>query len=492
MKIPLKYIAILVIASLTGIFAYQAYWLVDMYNTTKARNQVAIQNAIRNADYIELFIRVDSISDATNKEGELSSNADSNGKISFSATFDRGKGKKEERNKIKKEFHSNDSLIVDEEAEFDPKDIGLPEGFDMYDGYVALEALAFQLQSGLHSVIDTGKPINIFRFDSILNSELKKSGLDIGHYTRVVKLKNDSTITSSPESNIDTTKVQRYEHIYDAQRKYAFQVYTEDTNRIILAQMAGILTTSLIILIVLGGAFWFLIRTIIKQKTLDEMKSDFTNNVTHELKTPIAVAYAANDALLNFNMAKDEKQRDKYLRISQEQLQKLSGLVEQILSMSAERRRTFKLKPEEVDVNALITSLIEQHKLKSEKPAHFNIETDRQPISIKVDRAHFSNIISNLIDNAIKYSTEEPQITISSHTKEGKLEICVSDRGIGIPAEKQKYIFDKFYRVPTGNLHNVKGYGLGLYYVKTMVEKMGGQIEVKSEPGKGSRFLFTI
>lgn len=401
--------------------------------------------------------------------------------------------KYEDRDLFKQTVKANDSTFVDQEEEFDPKKIGLPDKFSIKDGYHALEFLASQIQTGLHSVIDIKvSPINITRFDSILTIRMKETGIEMPHYTRIVKLKNDSTLASSLTAEADTNKLERFEYVYDAQQKYAFHIFMEPTGGLVIRQMTGILATSLFILIVLGGSFWFLIRTIMQQKTLDEMKSDFTNNITHELKTPIAVAYAANDALLNFNLSEDKKLRDKYLNISQEQLQKLSGLVEQILSMSMERRQTFQLKPEKVEVTPLIYSLIEQHKLKAGKPIHFEVETEPETIEITTDRTHFNNIISNLIDNAVKYSKEEAFVKITCQKVGNKLEISVEDKGIGISPEKLKHIFDKFYRVPTGNRHDVKGYGLGLYYVKTMVEKMGGQIEVTSEPGKGSRFRITI
>ena len=214
-------------------------------------------------------------------------------------------------------------------------------------------------------------------------------------------------------------------------------------------------------------------------------------------KTPIAVAYAANDALLNFNQAEEKAQRDKYLRICQEQLQRLSGLVEQILSMSMERRRTFRLHPEEFAIRDILETLIEQHKLKAESSVHISVDIEPEDLSVLADRTHFSNIISNLIDNAIKYSHGEAEVAIHCRkvTVEGQneqTEISVSDHGIGIAPEKQKHIFDKFYRVPTGNLHDVKGYGLGLFYVKTMIEKHGGSVSVKSELGKGSTFTIRI
>ena len=201
--------------------------------------------------------------------------------------------------------------------------------------------------------------------------------------------------------------------------------------------------------------------------------------------------------MLNFNQAEEKIQRDKYLRICQEQLQRLSGLVEQILSMSMERRKTFRLHPEVLSIEGILEPLIEQHKLKSEKPVHISMDIEPSGLTLTADRTHFSNIISNLIDNAIKYSPEEAEVNIrcrqTCSAEQGELvEITISDRGIGIDSEKQKHIFDKFYRVPTGNLHNVKGYGLGLFYVKTMTEKHGGSVSVKSEPGKGSTFIVKL
>ena len=263
---------------------------------------------------------------------------------------------------------------------------------------------------------------------------------------------------------------------------------------VIVRQMAGILITSFIILLILGFSFWYLIRTLLKQKTLEEMKSDFTNNITHELKTPIAVAYAANDALLNFGQADEKEKRDRYLNISQEQLQRLSGLVEQILTMSMEQRKAFRLRPEEITLIPLLETLAEQHRLKAKKPVSIDYKTEPENLTVFADRTHFSNILSNLIDNAVKYSPEKAVIHIRCRETEvnGKVEISVTDEGIGIAQEKQKHIFDKFYRVPTGNLHNVKGYGLGLYYVKTMIEKHGGTVCVESEPGHGSTFTIML
>ena len=259
-----------------------------------------------------------------------------------------------------------------------------------------------------------------------------------------------------------------------------------------MRQMAGILATSLIILLILGFAFGYLIHTLFRQKTLEEMKSDFTNNITHELKTPIAVAYAANDALLHFGQAEDREKRNKYLTICQEQLQQLSGLVEQILSMSMEQRKTFRLHPEELQLSEVIQPLLEQHRLKADKPVRFQVDVEPDDLTVLADRIHFGNILSNLLVNDIKYSQQEADITILGRKQGDRAVISITDHGIGIAHERIKHLFDKFYRVPTGNLHPVKGYGLGLFYVKTLVEKHGGSITVKSEPGKGSTFTIYL
>ena len=265
----------------------------------------------------------------------------------------------------------------------------------------------------------------------------------------------------------------------------------EQRNIILAGVIIGIISASLVLFLILAFSFWFLIHTMLKQKSLEEMKSDFTNNITHELKTPVAVAYAANDALLNFDAGNDPEKRREYLEISQGQLEKLEGMIEQILSMSMESRKTFELKRETIELEPLLQKLADQHILSAGKPCDIHIDVE-DGLVLDADRFHLSNIVSNLIDNAIKYSGESVRIDITAKATDEGVEIRVLDNGIGIAPDKQKHIFDKFYRVPTGNIHDVKGYGLGLYYAKTMVEKHGGTIEVSSTPGKGSEFILTL
>ncbi len=167
-------------------------------------------------------------------------------------------------------------------------------------------------------------------------------------------------------------------------------------------------------------------------------------------------------------------------------------MVEQILSLSLEKRKDIRLVIEKLSLNDLIARLVEQQKIKSSRS--FRIRTEYQPeeITLRADRIHLYSIISNLVDNAIKYADKEPEITIRAVATEGKTQIRVQDNGPGIPEEYRRHIFDKFYRIPSVRQSPVKGYGIGLFYVKTMVEKHGGSITVECEPGKGTCFIITL
>ena len=266
-----------------------------------------------------------------------------------------------------------------------------------------------------------------------------------------------------------------------------YRLFLKSPASVILTQMKGILISSFLLLLLIICAFIYLLRTILKQKTVEELKTDFTNNMTHELKTPISVSYAAVDALLNFSDPVNEKQK-KYLTIVKDQLIHLTGLVEQILTLAVENRSTFRLRPETISLNELVNSLIEQYKLKASKPVEFTCSIP-EDIELVADRTHLYNMLSNLIDNAIKYADKEPcRIEATARQDDHETTISITDNGPGISEANQRQIFDKFFRVPSGNIHNVKGYGLGLYYVKDMMGKHGGTARVESVPGKGSTF----
>lgn len=259
----------------------------------------------------------------------------------------------------------------------------------------------------------------------------------------------------------------------------------------ILLNMSGIIFTSLMVVAIVIFSFWFFINTLKKQMEFDEMKSSFTSNITHELKTPIAVAYAANDALLNYGLADNPVKREEYLLDTKEQLEKLSALVERILSMSMKERGNFRLEVSETNIRDMFEKIVQETRLRTAKACDIQIEADENLTAI-FDAKLMSSVVSTLVDNAVKYSGESVRILLKAIRKSDKLFISVSDNGIGIAQEHQRHVFEKFYRVPHGDVHEVKGYGIGLYFAKTIVERHGGRISLTSTPGNGSTFTIEL
>jgi two-component system phosphate regulon sensor histidine kinase PhoR len=256
----------------------------------------------------------------------------------------------------------------------------------------------------------------------------------------------------------------------------------------LLRRMGWLLGGSLLLLLLTTGCFLFMLSTIMRQKKLSEVKNDFINNMTHELKTPIATVTAAIEALQNFGALNDPQRTQTYLAISQNNLQRLSDLVEKVLNLAVEEKRELTLRPESVNLAELAHDLITNHQLRAPKPVAFISDIPAET-SVLVDRVHFGNALNNLIDNAINYSREQVHIRLAFRQNRDGWQLSVVDDGIGILKTYQSAIFDRFFRVPTGNLHTVKGFGLGLAYVRQVVERHGGHIQVQSEPGKGSEFI---
>lgn len=255
----------------------------------------------------------------------------------------------------------------------------------------------------------------------------------------------------------------------------------------LLRQMGGLLAGSVVLLGLTTGCFLLMLNTILRQKKLAEVKNDFINNMTHELKTPLATVSAAVEALQNFGALHDAQKTQTYLRISQQELQRLSDLVEKVLHIAVEERQPLQIRPEPVRPAELVRELVARQRLKATKPVHF--EVDLEPCdALPLDPLHMAGVINNLLDNAIKYSREQVTIAIRGRRDETGWRLTVQDDGIGIPRSYQAAVFERFFRVPTGNLHPVKGFGLGLYYVRQVVERHGGHIAVRSEPNRGSEF----
>ena len=239
-------------------------------------------------------------------------------------------------------------------------------------------------------------------------------------------------------------------------------------------------------------SFLVLYRNVLRQNRLANIKNDFISNITHELKTPIATVSVAIEALRNFSSSIDPARTKEYLDISANELQRLSLLVDKVLKLSMFEKREIELKYELLNMKDLVDEVTSSMRLQFEKHhAVVNIHSEGDT-TLEGDRLHLLSVIFNLFDNALKYSSQNPEIDINVYGDDNKVCLTISDSGIGIPSEYQNRIFEKFFRVPTGNLHNAKGYGLGLSYVAHVVNRHTGVIKVESAVGDGSRFIIDL
>ncbi|WP_153800099.1 sensor histidine kinase [Foetidibacter luteolus] len=251
--------------------------------------------------------------------------------------------------------------------------------------------------------------------------------------------------------------------------------------------MAGIFT------LVIIAAFYLTLRTMLNQRKLSEVKSDFINNMTHEFKTPLATISLAVDALKNEKVQADKEKMQYFSGIIKEENKRMNKQVETILQAGLMERQDIKMNMRDIHVHEIITRVMSNFDLQlQEKNASAEMLLNASNDLIIADEVHFTNLINNLVDNAVKYSKESLHIRVSTHSTSKNLVIRIEDNGIGMSKETVKRIFEKFYRAHTGNVHNVKGFGLGMSYVKTIVDAHKGKIKVDSTLGKGSTFTIEI
>ena len=255
----------------------------------------------------------------------------------------------------------------------------------------------------------------------------------------------------------------------------------------LLRSLLWVIVGVVVFIIVVLAAFFITIRSLMTQRKLVEIKRDFINNMTHELKTPLATISLAVDALKSTKVNTDPKSVDYFSNIIKEENIRMNKHVETILQAAQLDKRENELNKQEVELHDLILGVVDSFKLQLEgKPSNVQTILEANPSTIKVDEEHLLHVLSNLIDNSIKYSKSEIDITIQTKTLNNKTCIRIIDKGIGMDANARKHIFEKFYRAHSGNVHDVKGYGLGMSYVKWVIDSHKGQITVQSEVGVGT------
>lgn len=289
-----------------------------------------------------------------------------------------------------------------------------------------------------------------------------------------------------PETGTDFESLTNLEHIVVVIPKFTKQIWSSITPMLI----ASFIFTGIII-----AAFYITLRTLINQKKLSEIKSDFINNMTHEFKTPLATISLAVDALKNEKVQNDKEKLSYFSGIIKEENKRMNKHVETILQASLLEKKEFQYAQTELNAHDIIEAVAHTYELQlKEKQGTLRLQLNATNFTVLGDELHFTNIISNLLDNAIKYSKDDvaAEVIVTTKNTKKQLVIQIEDNGIGMNKETVKRVFEKFYRAHTGNVHNVKGFGLGMSYVKTIIEAMKGDIKASSTLGKGSTFTLSI
>ncbi len=343
--------------------------------------------------------------------------------------------------------------------------------------------------------INPSDTLQIGSLDSILKSSFKREALNVEYEYAISDLEgqfnylSDSTIEK--ELFIDSYRSPVF--LDGPKKMYYLHVFIPNKVSYLIQSFWSILSISILIILIISSCFLFALSIILKQKKLSEIKNDFINNMTHELKTPISTVSLALEALLKFDLRKNEDKSIRYLEICRHENKRLGEMVEKVLNIATYQRGEIKLKKVSLNLHELIEDVYKNILVQvQQNNGSINLKLEALDKIIEVDKVHFTNILFNLLDNANKYFKDCPDIEIRTFNDLDWIYIEIEDNGIGIKKENLKKIFDRFYRVPTGNLHNVKGYGLGLSYVMDIVRFHDGKIDVKSEIGIGTCFTIQI
>ncbi|MFM1933474.1 MAG: hypothetical protein RL360_354 [Bacteroidota bacterium] len=326
--------------------------------------------------------------------------------------------------------------------------------------------------------------------DSLIRKELADKEVTLDYSFGIETTPGNWVYTSSPEIKSQKsafTAALFPNDLHPTQDN--LRIYFPESANYIWQTMGLSLAGSGLLLLVMIGCFYFAVLTILKQKKLATVKNDFINNMTHEFKTPITSISLATQLLQEELKPGKNESILRYLGIIKDENTRLGQQVERVLQTAQMEKEEITLKRKKVDISALVHQVAEINgPLIESVNGSLVVNVDKLPSTLELDEVHISNVLNNLIDNAVKYSPSNPQVEILARSQDQEISIQVKDHGMGMPKEALSNIFDAFYRVPTGNVHNVKGFGLGLSYVKKIVEAHGGKVHVKSKLGEGSTF----
>ena len=484
-----NWILYLITSTIVITIAVQLYWNYNNYLDNKQRVKNDIQSSLDIAidEYYSnisksnffAFIKGDSLSSEKKIFKEFWSEdkepSKSNLKISSISVQTNNLDKYRDMPAILDSIFLKDSLLT---AHFHNEDIQ-PNKSPIRIIRGKRETDSLKVLKGIRSVVIalTNDKINFTKLDSIFNNQLSKKGIQTTHH--LMLLEEDSIVGKSKDLNSTPLPLFVNSKSTFLRPDQSLRAYYEDPTIVTLKKSStGILLSLLLSLTVISSLF-YLLRIIKRQKELAEIKNDLISNITHEFKTPIATVSTAIEAIENFNVIDDKEKTKKYLSMSSVQLKKLHQMVEKLLETATLDSENLILQKESIDLVDLTSRVVKKHELLTDKNITFSTNVESKLLT--VDLFHFENAISNLIDNAIKYGGENIEININAVLN--NTEILVADDGNGIEKNQQERIFDQFYRIPKGNRHDVKGFGIGLYYTKKIVEKHQGFISIQSNTG---------
>jgi len=342
-----------------------------------------------------------------------------------------------------------------------------------------------------------GPPGEIFRF--LYNVDSLQDSLRVKEIDSACRVAFDKEGMNIPISILKDTNVSRRDDLRLPNKitigfahPVTYELSLGNTFGFLIRKLASPILFSLFLVGVTVISFLLLYRNLQRQRKLTQIKNEFISNITHELKTPIATVGVAIEALRNFNAINDPQRTKEYLDISQNELQRLSLLVDKVLKLSMFEKKEIELKYELLDLKGVVDEVVSSMRLQIEKHQATVSTTVEGDTHLQGDRLHLLSVVFNLLDNALKYGNGNIAIKFDLKEKGNEVELSVADNGIGISPEYKDKVFEKFFRVPLGNTHNTKGYGLGLSYVAHVVQRHKGKIEIESQQGLGSKFIITL
>ena len=456
----IKLLPVLMVLSILAIAAFQYYWLQQAYDreerTLEMRTNITFGQAVRSVQISKL--KFDRTNDTTRVLPQQKKDADPRDVTPS------------------QKIEGMVDAVMNKVRESSGKAVMFDSLFKAFPGRRDRRDRMLQFLFDIDSLQDS---IKIVELDSAYKKRLDDQNLDVDFTIDQVATKQ----TEQPVFNQITLGFQN---------PVTYRLLLHNKNAFIFKRIAIPILFSVFLVAFTALSFTLLYRNLLRQHRLANIKNDFISNITHELKTPIATVSVAIEALRSFNANLDTQRTKEYLDISANELQRLSLLVDKVLKLSMFEKREIELQYELLDMREVVQEVCASLRLQFEKHhAQVNIVSDGDT-NLEADRLHLLSVVFNLLDNAIKYSADAPKIDIKITGDDNKLNLIIKDSGIGIPEEYKKRIFEKFFRVPTGNLHNAKGYGLGLSYVSHVISKHKGSIDVESIPGDGSKFVISL